>query len=528
MDNNPLFSQLVERWADDELYFGKCLFPAHFRWESPKFHIAILRDAKTHQWFAIAAPRGHAKTTLLVFLYPAHKLIFKRKRFIVIVSNTFTKAAQQLSNIKLEFRSNEMIKQFFPGLEWERDAEGDSILLHPDGFRTRVLCKGYDQIPSIRGEKFGPYRPDLIIGDDMEDDEMVKSGERRKKLRDDIDRALMPAGDPKDCQFLFIGTVLHDDAFINHLLDKEEYKEFYKVKYQAHIRPDEPDEEALWSEVWDLEKLKALRRDKPDTYAKEMQNDPVSGENYKFSIKDFRKWEQTNKDYICFNDRNEIIKRGSLKDCTPAIACDLAWSEKRSADFSVLMPGLLTPDSDLLLPPYIHKRGLKPAMLAEYLFQMVDMLEKMTGRNCPVGFEKSMLENVQQFLLKQEMKARNKFLTIKELKWDADKNSRIELRLQPRYAQHVIYHSSGMGELEYQLCRFPSGKHDDLPDAEQGLVQMLKYAATPAKETTQGEDHFNWWRRQAINAKLPKNKKVGNFQTKKKQFTVIPAKSSWK
>ena len=57
---------------------------------------------------------------------------------------------------------------------------------------------------SIRGEKFGAYRPDLIIGDDMESDQMVKSAERRQQFREDFDNALIPCGEKGVTQYLFV------------------------------------------------------------------------------------------------------------------------------------------------------------------------------------------------------------------------------------------------------------------------------------------------------------------------------------
>ena len=43
-----------------------------------------------------------------------------------------------------------------------------------------------------------------------------------------------------------------------------------------------------------------------------------------------------------------------------------------------------------------------------------------------------------------------------------------------------------MGELEYQLTRFPSATHDDLADALSGLSQLLTYPK--GLKSPQGED----------------------------------------
>jgi len=163
--------------------------------------------------------------------------------------------------------------------------------------------------------------------------------------------------------------------------------------------------------------------------------------------------------------------------------------------------------------PYIYEKGLRPDKLADLLFSFVDRLQGMTRGSVPIGFEKAMLENVSKWFLKREMKARNKFLQTRELKWDTDKNMRIETRLLPRYMSGVVYHQSGMGDIEHELMRFPYGTHDDLIDAAQGLVQLLQFPkakqATPDKE-----NEFAWWQKQANTMWKPQKKRfVGRFHS---------------
>jgi hypothetical protein len=444
----------------------------------------------------------------------------------VIVSNTFKKSAMHLSNIKKELIENAMLNDLFKGITVPRDAEGDSIFRHPDGFETWVLCKGVDQIPSIRGVKHGADRPDLMIGDDMEDDELVMNPDRRKKLQEDFDTALIPAGQSGACQYIFVGTILHDDSQLSKLVSRDKYKEYKKLFYEGHIAPDTDNERSLWDEKWTVPYLRQLRKDKPNVYAKEIQNNPVAGLNTRFKQEDFRYWKIENNDYILMAADSSPVSRNPLRMCRAAVSCDLAWQEKRSSDASVILPGLLTPDSELLIMPYVHERGLRPDKLAEYLFEIVSRLESLTASTVPVGFEKAMLENVSQWLLKREMKKRNKFLMTKELVWDHDKNTRIETRLQPRYSQRVIYHQEGMGELEHQLLRFPYGAFDDLIDAEQGLIQLLQNPKEKSKQT-EPEDEFMWWRKQAIHMRTKPTKRIGQFLVKKVPIE-IPAKKSWR
>lgn len=494
---NSLYSVL----AQDPLTWATTFCPNHHKLDTPRFHVEIMDAAMNYRFLAIGAPRESAKSTVINFDYVSHAIRFKRKRFIVIIANPFKKAATYLDAIKREFAENENLKNKFPSIKIIKDAEGDSIFRHADGFEVKVLCKGVEQIGTIRGQKFKFSRPDLIVLDDIEDDEMVKNPDRRKELEAYYDEAVVPAGEAGKCQYIIIGTVLHDDCQLAKMLSQDKYTEYYKLRYQALLDyPASP--RSLWPDKWSVETLLEMMRLKPTMFAKEYQNDPASGSNVRFEKSDFRYWRNENKRYVLFGKDNEILSTGLLSECKAAIACDLAWKEKRSgsADSTVILPGYLTPDSNILLEDYICKIGMRPDEFIEQIFLMVDRLEKLTGSTVPVGFEKAMLENVTQWLMRKQMAYKNKYIVTKELIWDADKETRIEVRLQPRYSQHSIFHKQGMGELEHQLIRFPSSAHDDLIDAEQGLIQLLKHpkgASKPKEEDTE----FDTIRRMHIESK---------------------------
>ena len=242
-----------------------------------------------------------------------------------------------------------------------------------------------------------------------------------------------------------------------------------------------------------------MRGDKSSVFAKEYQNDPVSGLMAKFHREDFRYWRVENLEYLLFDEQARITSRGSLSSCRAAIACDLAWEEKRESDYSVILSAFLTPQSDILIDYFTFKKGMRPHEIEEILFSLEERLRAVTGTTVPVGFEKAKLEKVIKHLLSQAMKQRNRWLVFKDLQWDADKIQRIVTRLEPRYSQHTIFHKQGMGELENQLLRVPSGTHDDLPDALQGVCQLLHYPKMKKKEEVV-DDEFEWWRKQAIMA----------------------------
>ena len=513
--------ELRQKFEEDPLLFGRYYFPEYFRKRTPSFHLKILIEAIKNKFFAIAAPRGSAKSTILLFLYLIHRVAFKKVHFVIIVSNTFSKASQALEAIKSEFKHNESFRRDF-GCDITKDREGDSVLKFTDGHEIRILCKGSEQIGSIRGEKFGAYRPDLMLIDDLEDDEMVRNPDRRRELCELYDEALIKAGEPGVTQVIAIGTILHDDSLMAKLVSCEYYKEYRKLLYRARYEAN-GETLSLWDDKWTVDDLNEEEQRKPQVFAKEMQNDPVSGLMSQIDRKDFRYWSITEGNAVLFDDKGYIKFKYSFRDCKPAIACDLAWEEKRTSDFSVIMPGFLTPGNDLLIDNYICKKGLRPQEIYEILFSMEERLRSLTGSSVPIGFEKAKLEKVIKHLLKQEMRKRNKYLIFKDLAWDKDKNERILTRLQPRYSQHTIYHRHGMGELENQIVRVPHGVHDDLPDAEQDLVQLLDYpkkVGTPQSRMTEFD--------QLIALIRPKKRnRLNKFQVGRSNFE-LPAIKSYK
>lgn len=428
-----------------------------------------------------------------------------------------------LYTIKQEIKENDKIIKDF-GIQITKDAEDVSIFRHPDGFETMVLCLGAEQMGNIRGRKFGAYRPDLIIGDDIENDELVRNPERRAKLQEDFDNAVVPAGDI-DTQYIVVGTILHDDSLMAKLISKDAYSEYHKMFFKGkYIDGDTKEVFSLWDEKMTIEWLNRYEKEKPHTFAREIQNDPSSSGTEEINNKDFRYWRIDNMQALLFDDEGNVEARYDLRDCKAAIACDLAWEDKQESDFTVLLPAFLTPKSDILIETYICRKGMRPNEFEEALFSMVDRLEAITGTTVPVGFEKAKLEKVAKWLLKQAMRRRNKYILLKDLEWGKEKIERIITKLQPRYAQHTIYHKRNMGDLETQLVRIRSTAHDDIADAAQGVCQLLQFPKAKKKGPKQTEDEiFMKLRKFANKDKFKNRQSLGQFLVGKRQYE-IPAK----
>jgi hypothetical protein len=512
--NSDTYQLLLEH---NPLLWGLMFLNEHLRNKPAEFHKEILQAALKYRKLAVVAPREHAKSSILSFLYVMHCIYYNKKKFIVMFSDTKSKAMNFLDRIRIELKENEILGMTYGKAEFVKDSEYELVFNFPGRDKIRISSRGEDGIGHIRGEIKGAYRPDLMIFDDVEYQELVDSPERRLKLKQDFRQAALPAGDIETCQYIAIGTILHFDALIAELVDKDKYTDWHKLFYRAVL--DEATEQVLWQDRVPFSYLMQLKKDDPVTFAKEYMNNPISGENATFKPDNFRYWKVEGNGYNLYDKYGAVTTKGAFSNCLPAIACDLAWSTKKTADETALVACLLDPHSNILVHTCLHERGMRPERFAELLFQLVQNLHALTGTRPTVGLEKAMLERVTQHLLKNEMRKRNEFFIIKPLKWEADKISRITINLEARYATNTIYHQHGMGHLEDQLIQFPYAPHDDVADALSGCVSLLKYPKTAKGQPTAPSDDpmFDWVRNNMLGKKDTSSKRLGNFLLGKKR-----------
>lgn len=137
---------------------------------------AMLSDKGTRS--AVAAPRGHAKSTVMSLQNVLHAALYGYKRYILLVSDTEAQAVSFLDAIKNELETNERILSDFgeqPGKTWKTG----SIVL-AGGCRIDAVGSGQ----KLRGRRNYERRPDLILCDDIENDEGVRTAEQRSKTAD--------------------------------------------------------------------------------------------------------------------------------------------------------------------------------------------------------------------------------------------------------------------------------------------------------------------------------------------------------
>jgi predicted phage terminase large subunit-like protein len=214
----PVRMNLAEQ---SHFYFFHLYMGHYVHHPTADFHkeMYALTEDESIKHAVVVAFRDSGKSTIMTVSYPIWAILGKqKKKFVVIFSQTQPQARADLVNVKREFESNELLRKDYGPLEEESDEWGTSALMLPR-FNARIIAASAEQ--SIRGIRHGAFRPDLIIADDVEDLNSVKTRAGRNKTYDWFSGDVMPLGDLKT-KFITIGNLLHEDSLLMRLKEKIE------------------------------------------------------------------------------------------------------------------------------------------------------------------------------------------------------------------------------------------------------------------------------------------------------------------
>lgn len=249
--------------------------PQHFSTLPAEFHWELSELAASESNLAVAAPRGHAKSTLLALADPLYRAAVHREPFTLIVSDTATQAEQRTSDIHAELLDNTILTARYPhlALPERKDYADKRVKKTTREFITlggiRFTSAGAGQ--SLRGIKERHQRPTRIIVDDLENDENVNTPDQREKLWNWFTKSLLNLPGPTGAVVVVIGTILHEKGLLARLLSGEQAGVWTQRRYAAITEG-----RALWPGTWPLERLEAQRaKIGSRAFSSEYLNDPV-------------------------------------------------------------------------------------------------------------------------------------------------------------------------------------------------------------------------------------------------------------
>lgn len=437
----------VSRSLDEDGFFARTYLPHYFNRPSPPFHREIYRLTRVEdEPVFIAAPREHAKSTIVSFVTPLQDICLERKRFIILVSDTEDLAADFNVFIQLELEENERIRADFGNLKGRQWKAEDFITRN--GIRVKARGRGQ----RLRGLRNRQYRPDRVIIDDLENDKNVKNPRLTHETVNWILTAVMGSLE-RNFSMMMIGTVLARNGVLSWFLNARD--ETGVPLYMSRIyRAIQADGTPLWPDKWPMERLaKKKRQIGTINFNQEFMNDPKDSEGM------FRE------EWIRYYHQEEIIGR----QLRTYIYIDPSMESGASSDYKAL--AVVGVDGDgiiYVLDAFIRKCSIDMMARAGY-----SRYEEFR----PVGFgiEENALGEFARSPFKLVAMEKGYQLPIQGIRHSASKESRVG-RLSAFVERGIIRFRKGQSDqdlLVEQLVYFPSTTvNDDGPDALEGAVAM--------------------------------------------------------
>ncbi|MBX3728568.1 MAG: hypothetical protein KF858_05235 [Candidatus Sumerlaeia bacterium] len=477
--------------------FHRTLFAWHRRMGAHALpHRAGLR-------FALAAPRGHAKSTVVSLLLVLHDLVYARERYILLLSATQRQAQQRLRAIRAELAGDTPLVRWFPHL------------LHRVGATNRTLeansvrIEAFGAGAEMRGVSFDSWRPTKIVLDDVESSAAAESARRRRALHDWFAEVVEHLGAPYT-HLLAIGTVLHPKGLLATLLDRADFESLHcralerfpapspewqqwrslltdhavpdrresaRAHFLAHRETMTADARTLWPEHEDCEHLMTqLVVQGRRAFFQEKQNEPLGPEEALFDPE--TAWRARRRP----DGTVELLAPGAV---TAAIVIargdlrlfayhDAALGKRRAAgagDFAALAAVGLAPDGRLVALSLWVRRAPASAQVAA-LFDMHEALgfERLGIEG--TGFQELLTLPIEEERRRRARAGRRADLPVEVIHPRRRKEARIAA-LEPLLASGRLALAEDLPEEFWiELARYPRTEHDDALDALAGAVEL--------------------------------------------------------
>jgi len=487
------YSEVRREMAGKSLkFFATTYFKHYTKLPFAQFHLELFDylqeiTLKRDKRFAIAAPRGYAKSSIISLIYPLWCICFGYEHCIVLSSSTEGLSEKLLSHIKGELSANADLKQDFPDVcEPPNPRWSSAEIITKNKVNVLVTSVG----KKIRGVRHEADRPGLIILDDVENHESVRNPEIRGKLLDWLTKVIMNLGYEKT-NFIVAGTILHFDSLLAKLIAAEEFagwdtqiykaiKHFpdrqdswdqwaqvYRNKqlYDGKTGPDAAEKfftdntkimlqgsSVLWKEKESFHDLMLIREQRGEgAFSSEKMNEPKPYETV--DMKTLEYWDNTG---ISSDDFLKSLEKKMIVG-----SCDPAVSLQPRSDYSAIVTGALD---------ITHKKLY--VMDAEAgRWELDDLVKRISLLYEMRKYARFIFEaNAAQAWLGSVIKKQCPFLPLEPLTNIEHKDVRI-MRLMFLIKQGDVKLSKRLTELNRQIEQYPFCAHDDLIDALSMLVE---------------------------------------------------------
>lgn len=416
---------------------------------------------------ALAAPRGEAKSTIISLIYVLWCLLTGRRRYLCLIMDAFEQAASMLEAVKAELEVNPRLEMDFPRGVGRGSVWNEGVIVSRNNAKVQAFGSG----KRMRGLRHGPHRPDLVILDDIENDENVRSPAQRDKLEGWLDRTVLSLGPADDTMdVIMVGTVLHYDSVLSRKLKHPLWEAAtFRAIMEWPARMDLWDrwEEVLlntgealaggffesqraemergavvsWPAARPIEALMKKRaRDGHQAFDSEQQNDPLNRQDAPFASVLF--WVEKNPNWQFFGACDPSLGGGDpAAILVGGIDRKTGCLDVVEAVIARMLPDRIIEEIIRLQRQYrCHSWAIETVQFQEFL--KTELVKRSAARGVPVP--------------------------ARAVKPRTNKEMRIE-SLQPHVANGLIRVHLSQHTLLQQLQHWPKADHDDGPDAMEML-----------------------------------------------------------
>lgn len=467
--NDPIMQDILLACMQSTKVFAKTFFPDEVEADFSILHEQLFEiiDSKAVLRKAIAAPRGIGKTTIAK-IRVCKAILFHETHFIVYLSNSASAAENATEHIKRMLQNNDIIRQFFGDVKFSQKGYKDSFskqswVAFGEIF---VLPRGAGQ--QVRGLNWMGHRPGLIVIDDLESTENIRSDDQRDKLKkwffSDLMKTEAKYSDP--AEFLYIDTIKHEDALLQNLVDSTSWQSLVLSICDEEFNTYDPNYMTTEEILAEYEAYK--EQGEADLFYMELMNIPISKENAVFKPEYFKYFEECNGHLQVVQESNGMGTPVNVDNLTTLVIVDPARTvQMHSADSAVVVVSVDRTTGKIFVRDVFNGK-VKPDELYDVMFEKVLLFNarmlcvEVTGLS---QFISQPIEN--------QMRVRGIYPQYIELNAKGHKEDRVAT-LAPNYRLGYMYHNKTVCRvLEAQLEWYPKSKKWDVMDALAYINQIM-------------------------------------------------------
>ena len=448
--------------------FAIYYFSDYFKFSLAPYHYDFINDCheltdnkiKEVAWIGY---RECAKTTFAK-IFIIWLIINNKRKYINVDSFDKENAERILFDVAYELVNNKRLQADF-GVIFSKERGINEIKQNRiNNFvcENGVRIEAHSTQESVRGRLHLNQRPDALIADDIETNKTKESKAYTKQVRDHITEAM--AGMATDGFILYLGNYITEYGNIAWLMERARNNNQIRVRNIPIIINGKPAWDSKYcmtdDEVGDTGKISIESKMKQLgslVFSYEMMNQPIDEMQAEFK-----------KEHIQFS----TMERVKELETTCYVTIDSAVSEKESADFTGVTINWISKDNKWYINTYRLKINTRE--LIDHIFYVYETYNPVF-----IGLEKTTFTMAIQPFIQEEMRKRNKFITITPIE---HKGINKELRIRgliPRWENKSIYLIGDNTELIDEMRVFPNGQNDDVLDS---LAYQTYYAKAPMQK----------------------------------------------